>query len=320
MKKYSTILLTCLNFIAFAQQPEVSYQDLGFTKKIRKVETFSYSMEDKMVTDKSSDSYDFDEQGNILHHEYHVYGKYASSTSENSMYENGLLVKREILVKNQPNFNATLTFQYDKKKNLIQKTYQSAQYKNVFHFSYDKQNQLSEIKGIYAKNHSVEKFYYKNGRLVKSVEEYFSKDTVQSKTIKLYINKKPVIEYYSNDAFLKAYLEDEKEHIMLQMNYPEPIQNVNGIGTEIQYDELTVAQLKEGLMNERNQPYRKIEVKEILKQNDSNDWIAKAGIDTRYNQYTYYVFRKITYADGSVSGSTDFDIFTVNELKSKLND
>ncbi len=316
---FSVYALLVATFI-YAQQPVVSYKDLGFTKKIKKVETFSYSMEDKMVVDKSSDSYDFDEKGNIIHHEYHVYGKYASSTSENSKYENGLLLKREILVKNRPNFNATLTFQYDKKKNLIQKTYQSAQYKNVFHFLYDKQNQLSEIKGIYANNHSVEKFYYENGRLIKSVEEYFSKNSVQSKTTKLYINNKPVIEYYSKDAFLKAYLEDENENIMLQMNYPEPIQNVNGIGTEIQYDELSVAQLKEGLMNERNQPFRKIEVKEILKTNETKDWIAKAGIDNRYNKYTYFVFRKITYADGSVSGSTDFDIFTVNELKSNLHE
>lgn len=320
MKKYITLLCIGFSFLSYAQQPDVNYKDLGFTRKIKKVESFSYAMEDKSVTDKSSDSYEFDENGNIIHHEYHVFGKYASATSENSTYDNGLLVKREILVKNRPGFNAILTYQYDKKNNLIKKTYQSSQYKNDFLFSYDKSNKLAEIKGIYANNYSVEKFYYEKEKLLKSVTQFFSKDTVQSETIKLYIDEKPALEYYSNDTFLKAYLEDDNEFIMLQMNYPEPIQNMNGIESEIKYEELSNEQLKENFFNDRNEIYRKIDVREVLKQNQNNDWIAKAGVDNRYNKYTYYVFRKITYADGSISGSTEFNIFLVNELKSKLND
>lgn len=134
MKKLIILFLLNSTISLFAQQPEVSFKDLGFAKKVKKVETYSYSLEDKMVIDKSSDSYDFDENGNIIHHEYHIFGKYASSTSENSTYKNGLLVKREILVKNRPNFNAILTYEYDKAKNLIKKTYKSAQFKNDFLF------------------------------------------------------------------------------------------------------------------------------------------------------------------------------------------
>ncbi|MEZ4694678.1 MAG: hypothetical protein R2837_12000, partial [Aliarcobacter sp.] len=213
------------------------------------------------------------------------------------------------------------TFQYDKKKNLIQKTYQSAQYKNVFHFSYDNQNQLSEIKGIYANNYSVEKFYYQKERLVKSINQYFSKDSIQSETIKLYIDDKVVIECNAKNKLFIAYLNEDLKNMVLKMNYPEPIQNLNGIETEITFEELSVFKLKEGLLNDRNKPFRLIEANEVKKQNEHKDWIAQAGVYFRHKKNeNYYSFRKITYADGSVSGSTDFDIFTVNELNSKLHE
>lgn len=321
MKQFFSVCLLLFVTIIYAQQPEISYKDLGFTKKIKKVETFTYSMEDKMVIDRSSDSYIFDENGNITNHEYHVYGKYASSTYENSTYENGLLVKREILVKDRPNFNAIITFQYDKNKNLIKKTYQSKLYKNDFIFSYNNNNQLFEIKGIYANNYSVERFYYENERLVKSINQYFSKDNIQSETIKLYINDEVVIECNPKNKLFVAYLNQDLQNMVLKMNYPEPIQNVNGIETEITFEELSVFQLKEGLLNDRNKPFRLIEANEVRKQNEHKDWIAQAGVYFRHNQSEYYYsFRKITYEDGSVSGSTDFDIFIVNELKSKLDD
>ena len=90
--------------ITIGQIPEVNYKDLGFTQKIKKVESYTYSLDDKWVTDKSSDVYEFDEKGNITHHEFLIYGKYASATSENSTYENGLLVSR--LVEPRPTSSA----------------------------------------------------------------------------------------------------------------------------------------------------------------------------------------------------------------------
>ncbi len=276
MKKLIILFLLNSTISLFAQQPEVSFKDLGFAKKVKKVETYSYSFEDKMVIDKSSDSYDFDDNGNIIHHEYHIFGKYASSTSENSTYKNGLLVKREILVKNRPNFNAILTYEYDKAKNLIKKTYKSAQFKNDFLFSYDEKNRLTEIKGIYANNYSVEKFHYHKEKLVKSVNQYFTVDnTIQSETIKLYIDEKVVLEHYSLDKFLKAYVKNNEGNIIFQMNVPELNRKISEIEMEIRYKKLNNERLKDWIMNDKNQPYRKIEIEEVFKNNSNNDWIVK---------------------------------------------
>lgn len=321
MKKIIILILLSNTISIFAQQPEVSFKDLGFTKKVKKIETNSYSFEDKMVEDKSSDSYDLDENGNIMHHEYHIFGKYASSTSENSTYKNGVLVKREILVKNRPNFNAILTYEYDKAKNLIKKTYKSSQFKNDFLFSYDEKNRLTGIKGIYANNYSVEKFHYHKGKLVKSVNQYFTADNVvQSETIKLYIDEEVVLEHYSKDKFFKAYVMNNKENIFLLMNLPDLDKKISEIEMEIRYKNLNIERLKDWIMNDKNASYREIEAKEIFINNANNDWIVKADIDNRFGENISYIFRKITYADGSVSGSTDFDIFTVNELKSNLHE
>ena len=318
MKKLIILFLLNSAISLFAQQPEVTFKDLGFTKKVKKVETYSYSLEDKMVIDKSSDSYDFDDNGNIIHHEYHIFGKYASSTSESSEFVNGTLIKRETLVENRPNFNSVLTYEYDKKV-LVKKIYKSALFKNDFFFKYNKNGQLAEIKGVYANNYSIEEFFYNDKVLYKSVVKYFSKeDKIQSETIKLYLNDEVVLECKQGDSFFTAYLKDKKQNIELKMNLPDPIQMVNGIETEIKYEEITLQTLRENLLNDRNKPYRKIEVNEVLEQNEHNDWIVKAGIDNRYNNYEYFIFRKITYADGTVSGSTDFNIFKVNQLKSKI--
>ena len=307
--------------ITIGQIPEVNHKDLGFTRKIKKVESYTYSFEDKFVTDKSSDVFEFDEKGNILTHAYFVYGKYASETFEKSTLEKGLLVKREVLVKNRPNFNAVITYKYDKKKNLIQKKYKSNQYENDFIFSYNSNNKLAEIKGIYAKNHSVEKFYYDKGKLIKSINQYFEKDSVLSETITLYIDEKKVIECNPKNEYLIAYLNEETENTVLKMNYPNPIENSNGIESEIQYDGLTIKQLKENLFSEINQQYRLVEAKEIQQLNDQNDWIVRAGTYYRYKeQENYYTFRKITYADGITSGSINFDILKVNEMNTKLYD
>lgn len=321
MKKNIYLIIYFFSLVSFAQKPEVNYKDLGFTKKIKKVESYTYSFEDKFVTDKSSDVYEFDENGNISNHAYFVYGKYASETAEKSTYENGLLTKREILVKNRPNFNAIITYKYDKNKNLIQKKYKSSQYENDFIFSYGSNNKLVEIKGIYAKNHSVEKFYYEDGKLLKSINQYFDNDAVLSETITLYIDEKKVIECNPKNEYFIVYLNEETENSVLKMNYPNPIENINGIVSEIQYDGLTIKQLKENLLNEKIQPFRLVEAKEIQQLNDEKDWIVRAGTYYRYKQYeNYYTFRKITYADGTTSGSVDFDIFKVNELKVKLNE
>ena len=83
MKKIFFALVFFFCMVSFAQKTEVNYKDLGFTKKIKKVESYTYSFEDKWVTDKSSDVYEFDEKGNIINHAYFVYGKYASETFEN---------------------------------------------------------------------------------------------------------------------------------------------------------------------------------------------------------------------------------------------
>lgn len=321
MKKLLFIPIFLFCKITFAQIPEVNYKDLGFTQKIKKVESYTYSLEDKWVTDKSSDVYEFDEKGNITHHEFLIYGKYASATSENSTYENGLLVKREILVKNRPNFNAIITYKYDKNKNLIQKKYKSSQYENDFIFSYNSNNKLAEIKGIYAKNHSVEKFYYEDDKLLKSINQYFAKDSVLSETITLYIDEEKVIECNPKNNYLIAYLKEHTENRVLKMNYPNPMENIKGIESEIKQEGLTVKQLRENFLNNRNEPYRLVEANEKQQLNDKNDWIVQLGTYYRYKEFEkYYTFRKITYADGTTSGGIDFDISKVNELNAKVHD
>lgn len=157
--------------------------------------------------------------------------------------------------------------------------------------------------------------------MVKSVNQYFTVDnTIQSETIKLYIDEKVVLEHYSLDKFLKAYVKNNEENIIFQMNVPELNRKISEIEMEIRYKKLNNERLKDWIMNDHNQPYRKIEIEEIFKNNANNDWIVKADIDNRFGRNINYIFRKITYADGSVSGSIDFDIFSVNELKTKINE
>jgi hypothetical protein len=315
MKLKITILFLSIYAFTFSQSDNVSYKDLGIQKKPVKIESMTYSMEDKFVTDNASDLYTFDENGSILLHEFNIYGDYASSTSEISKYQNDKIIQREVTVKNRPNFSSVMTFKYEN-DNLKQKTYQAKYYKNEFLFSYDKDNKLIEIKGVYNSNYSIEKYYYNQEKLYKTVIQYFNNDTISSQNMKLYIDDKVVVEYDGNDKFSKAYLKEEKSEMLLQLNHAKPLQEINKIESKIINENMSFAKFKEYLLNKSNAAYVKVIVNERCKNNENNDWIAKMGIDKMFKEERkYYTFRKITYADGTESGSTDFNIFTINELK-----
>ena len=315
MKLKITILFLSIYAFTFSQTDNVSYKDLGIQKKPVKIESMTYSMEDKFVTDNASDLYTFNENGSILLHEFNIYGDYASSTSEISKYENDKIMQREVTVKNRPNFNSVMTFKYEN-DNLKQKSYQAKYYKNEFLFSYDKDNRLIEIKGVYNSNYSIEKYYYNQEKLYKTVIQYFNNDTISSQNMKLYIDDKVVVEYDGNDKFSKAYLKEEKSEMLLQLNHTKPLQEINKIESKIINENMSFAKFKEYLLNKSNAAYVKVIVNERCKNNENNDWIAKMGIDKMFKEERkYYTFRKITYADGTESGSTDFNIFTINELK-----
>ncbi len=316
MKLKITILFLSIYAFTFSQTDNISYKDLGLHKKVVKVESMTYSMEDKFVTDRAGDLYRFDENGSILEHEYNVFGNYASSTSETSTYENGKIIQRDVTVKNRPNFTSNMTFKYDENGNLKQKNAQAKYYKNEFLYSYDNENKLIEIKGIYNNRYSIEKHFYKKERLYKTVIQYFNNDTVSSENIKLYIQDKVVVELDVNDKFSKAYLNDESGEMLLQLNHTNPLKEITNIESKIANENLTLAQFKEYILNKKNAPFVKIIVNEHFKNNENNDWIAKMSIDKMHNEeQTYYAFRKITYADGTESGSIDFNMFTINELK-----
>ncbi|WP_445720074.1 hypothetical protein [Flavobacterium sp.] len=320
MKLKFTILFISIYAFSFSQKNDVSFKDLGLHKKVIKVESMTYSMEDKMVYDTSNDIFNFDDNGAILYHEFNIYGKYESSTYEHSKYENNKLIQRDVTVKNRPNFTSFLTCKYDSNNNLKQQTQQAKYYNNDFFYTYDKKDRLIEIKGVYKNSYSIEKFYYENEKLYKTIIQYFKQDTVSSENIKLYIQEEVVVEYDVNDKFSKAYLNDENAKLLIQLNYSDPLLNIEEIESKIIKEQFSAKMLKDYLLNDDNKPFVKIIVNERFKNNEHNDWIAKVGVDKMHREeQIYYTFRKITYADGIESGSTDFDIFLVNELKTMLN-
>lgn len=316
MKLKTTLFLLIISAFSFAQTIDVSYKDLGLHKKVSKVESMTYSMEDKFVTDNASDLYMFDENGFILLHKFNIYGDYASSTSEVSKYQNNKIIQRDVTVENRPNFKSVMTFEYDNNNNLKQKKYEAKYYKNEFIYTYDKDNKLIEVKGIYNSNYSIEKYFYKKDKLYKTIIQHFNNETVSSESIKLYIDNKVVVEYDGTDKFSKAYIKDDGGDMLLQINHANPLKQIEKMELEVTKEDITLNKFKEYLLNKDNKPFVKTIVNERYKNNENNDWIAKMGIDIMFKEERkYYTFRKITYADGTESGSIDFNMFTINELK-----
>lgn len=296
----------------------ISYKEFDFQKQPKKISKIHYQFKDKVAIDQRKETFIFDELGNI-----------SSITDVNFMdgnnemktvydYTDGVLVKDCSTFTDKTNIQHCITYEYNKEKQLAKKTLQGEEnYYEKTIYSYDN-NRLQNIKVDFAGDIQLlhEYFYNTKGELylIKSTETLrngkknyateayskgkllFQRDHDGSNTFIYHKEPKMELQFLVKGKKTLAYLELLEDRLTEKNNQVE-----NDLGFVI-FD------------NIKNEKEIKTQNIKVFKRNENQDIIATGSRDNVSKPLQLVDFQKIEYADGTTSGSEDFNIFIYNEL------
>lgn len=297
---FFNILFICGQEIGHMELPRQTYSDFGFNKKVIQEINNSFRMgengEELIMTSERN----FDEFGNVINYNHKIPGDYGSTSFEKYVYKNGLLDS----IIHSVNYNSNLNIvHYEYADGVLQKAISTGKYSNyVENFSFKADGKISSIQRINEDSTTkTASFVYIGSLLDHVIEEEVSKYSVQ-RTYYLYA-KGIVFATFKEDGKRINFRSFENREIR--------IKNITGdlfeIATKCKKDFLESPEL----LTKRNEELFKnseIVYSYITEDNVNKDWIKKYQKGNPfYRKLKTYVFREIKYADGKVTGKTEFD-------------
>ncbi|AJR04755.1 hypothetical protein [Siansivirga zeaxanthinifaciens] len=289
--------------------PHKTFKDYEVSKPILYTQTVTYDAHDKgydpvMVTVNS-----FNEQGQFIQEYLHILGKFESETAHNYIYNNGRLDSLNTLA-TAKNFNVKTSFEYNSNGKVAKETASGVYSKYTRHFKYNKKGDIESITTDFDNGgHNWTTFTYKNGKLdlVTQIDGQVKEGSLTN-----------YFAYYNGELFARWDNLDKDLYVFPSafMHYklpkhPEPLATVNNL-RELQ------ATNKTAYNKELNSVLTHAEVTFEMGQStpENGDWTRRMTKETRFGGTTRrFHFRKIVYADGKVSGSTEFDYLFFNKMK-----
>lgn len=317
------ILLFILLFGGFFSAQEIreyytSYQDFDFQKQPKKITKIHYLFKDKVAIEQRKETYVFDDIGNIT-----TITEVNFMDGNNEMktvyeYQNGLLTKECSSFTDKNSIQHCTMYEYNKEMQLTKKTLQGEEdYMEMTTYSYAN-NRLQKINIDLAGDIQFlkELFYNSKGEL------YLIKSTETSSNGK----KNFATEAYSKGKLLFHRDHDGSNTFIYHKEPKLELQFlVKGKKTlaylELLEDGLTeknqIVESDLGLFifdNIKNEKEIKTYNITVFKRNENQDVIASGSRENVLKPLQRIDFQKIEYADGTTSGSEDFNIFIYNEL------
>uniref|UniRef100_UPI00404AA9B2 hypothetical protein n=1 Tax=Flavobacterium sp. TaxID=239 RepID=UPI00404AA9B2 len=314
MKNTFLLLALFLLGIVFSQIPKITYQDFGYQKQVLKTETILFNMEDKVVIDNRIEEQNFDKLGNSIDIGT-VYFSDNLGTKKDYVYKNNLLIKTTDSNSQRKYFTTITNYTYTSDNKFSTINSKTDGYKSSYNVSYNKQNRIDQIFGKFPSNYQYEKYIYKeNNELWKKETSYYTADTVSIIAGELYIKDVLVSDCSSTQDKIMFYTtsENSSETIELLLKPNRVANEFLNLCDLVKDKEMSQEEFRNLILSIKD---IKIITQDYYKQNENKDWIVKYSFDTSNPEAKQFYFKKITYADGTISGSIDFDIFTVNELK-----
>lgn len=320
MKFYTFLFLSSLSMLSFAQLPVTNFSELGFSKKPTQTETYTYSFEDKFVEDKALEAFIFDTLGNLSYHTYTLFGRDGSTTNKTYKYNKENLESEHTTVPKFPTFNSSKKFEYDDFGFLLKKTESMGNFgSKLYDFICDAEGNVLHEHSSKGNMLTKKEFIYKNNALTKTTSQSLNSQVLNYTEYDLYHDNNILASFNDKDSTFKVYLKTPSKEQEIEYafnNKKEAVENFLKLESIINNKKFTSERLETFLSDFKNY---KILHQVYLKLNEQGDWIASYQIDNYFFKTERYNFRKIIYSDGIISGTSDFDIFTINELKSFLN-
>ena len=317
MKKILLILFLLFQGFVFAQIPKITYQDFDFKKQVSKTETILFNLEDKVVIDNRIEEQFFNDAGKIAYIKTTYYSDNLV-TKKNYIYKNNLLIETVYLNSKRKDFTSKNKYTYTSDNKFSTINIDTKGYNSSYNISYNKHNNIEQIFGKFSSNYEYENYVYNNqNELWKTESSYYTADTVSIVSGELYIKDKMVANYSSTEDKIMFYTtsQNSSEIIELPLKPNRLANEFLNLCDLVNDKRMTQEEFRNLILSIKD---AKIITQDYYKLNENNDWIVKCSFDTSSPEAKQFYFRKITYADGTESGSIDFNIAAVNEFNALL--
>lgn len=321
LKSSITIFALLIASVGFAQSlPDISYQDYGYKKQVKKVEQIYYSFDGENVEKVEKLIRVFNADGNLESYENQSFLDESWAKSK-TVYRKGRL-HQEIWEHSNPYLNRTYTYEYDNENRITKekirfkdgaKSYIDFQYQN---------NQLNlinaEIDGVKS---STERHYSQKGNLYKEIHRQKVPGETDIITNYFYLEDREILSFVAPQSYFYAtvYLKDEMDEIGMEIKFKliedsiaqsKLLKGIQRFDAEAPKDNLPFdlqgysdQTLQAYAKNpEELKPYRML----VFLRDEHKNIIAEAKVDEKTKKIAGIGFFQITYADGTITGNTDF--------------
>lgn len=307
-----TLFLLLVGFFVKAQNyyhispPKTYWQSYGFQKQPDHAKIAYYKSDSLGYEPVMTEVYSFNKEGHIIQKYTRIYGKFASESAKNYFYKNGVLDSTTTKASAE-NFNSSQKMHYDAKGNLIKitSTGKYATYTDTFTYDDDgliqtmtRRNATGSktfLEFVHKNNYIKETTTEKSGRIIESCYVYegddiFAKFTITKKQRITFYDKIQRIEY-ELEAIENPFEYAMKMRTAYQKNNKALAETFQKTASKIVFDIPAEAR------------------------NEQGDWIKRIQFDRRFGSQKRMVFQYLKYADGTESGSTDFDLIFDMKVK-----
>lgn len=314
MKNTINIIILLFSFSVSAQihteLPLKSHADFEVIKPVKYVKIATYEADEKGWNPVMSQVISFNEHDQLIQEYMRIFGKFASETAHNYVYTNKILDSINTLT-TAANFNVKSDISTDENGRVISQKAKGFYTDYTRNYEYNKDNTVKAITTNHASgNNNWTKFTYENGAL-NMVTQVDGKTYGSSPTNYSLYNKASLFATWSDSENDLTLSPTDYRHYELK-KHATP---------------LATAQELKKLFNTNEKAYQeKIAVigkdaiivhEQADTKNEQGDWTKKMTKTLNFGQQRKrFVFREIVYADGTTSGSTDFDYLFFKSMNS----
>lgn len=286
------------------EPPKTYWQSFGFQKQVDHVKVGYYQSDSLGYAPVMAEVISFNKEGHLIQKYVRIFGQYASETAYNYVYTNGILDSINTLASAQ-NFNSQQKLHYDNNGQLthITATGKFTNYTDTY--SYENSGMVATIERKYQtggskttrfnhkSNYVHEKETAVNGKITESYTVYDGDECFATFTL----GGQPIVTFY-NTPFRSDFEAEIDENAL---NYALKQRRLKQSDPEAFKQHMSELQSKPTSRSVFDIPAEA--------RNEGGDWTKRLQIDRRFgNGMRRLVFRKLMYADGTESGSTDYDM------------
>lgn len=322
-----TIFALLIVSVAYAQSlPEITYQDYGYSKPLKKVTQMYYNIDYdnddsvKNVEKVEKVTQTFNTDGNIESYENKSFLDDSWAKSQSTYKKERL--EKQIWTHSNPYLNRTYIYVYDKQSRITEEKIRFKDgSKSHIKFRY-KDSLLTEIEADIDRTQSVtERHYSAKGKLYKEIHRQKVPNEADIVTNYFYLEDKEIMSYIAPQSYFyaTAYLKDKMgfgageikfkliedstaQDKLLKgiLRFDKEAPNDN-LPFDLQaYSEQTLQAYKKN--KKELKPYRMV----LYLRDENNNILAEAEVDLKTGNIAGIGFFKIEFADGTTTGTTEF--------------